>query len=476
MKNFITILLISLLPQLASAQMERSAFSQTGRGVATTFVRDYQALGINSGNLGMDYQFEDRTVAFGLLEGSYSLYSEPLSKDELRKSIFGGGEDGKFTTEEKKQAAAEFANAGMALDLDLQTFGFHVNTPVGGFALSTRERLHFSAQFSPDITDILFLGFQADYFDEKLDINGNITVNPDSTVSASASVPSPVSGIIEGTRVNVHYYREYNFGYGSKIFGEDEEFAMYGGLGLKYIQGIAIMDINAEGGKLDSYLAVNLPGLLPNDDDSTDTGGGGFSFPKSAGTGFGVDLGLSFVLKKNLTLGIAVNDIGSINYTRGTILQVKDTLFYDSEHAGLDSYNVIETVGGIAGSSGLLSWDSIASKKVALPTNFRLGASYRIGKMLEVGVDFVLPLNDAVSSYGSAILGLGAEFRPTKWLGLMAGFQTGGNYDSKIPVGITFDVLKGAWQIGFASRDAVTFFVDNGPTLSMSFGFFRFRI
>ena len=48
-------------------------------------------------------------------------------------------------------------------------------------------------------------------------------------------------------------------------------------------------------------------------------------------------------------------------------------------------------------------------------------------------------------------------------------------YQVSIPVGLTFIAGNGTWEGGIASRDAVTFFTQNGPTLSFSTGFLRFR-
>jgi hypothetical protein len=58
---------------------------------------------------------------------------------------------------------------------------------------------------------------------------------------------------------------------------------------------------------------------------------------------------------------------------------------------------------------------------------------------------------------------------------LSAGLVTGGDYDTKIPVGVTFIAGNGTYEAGIASRDAVTFFADRKPTVSLSMGFLRFR-
>jgi hypothetical protein len=45
----------------------------------------------------------------------------------------------------------------------------------------------------------------------------------------------------------------------------------------------------------------------------------------------------------------------------------------------------------------------------------------------------------------------------------------------QIPVGVNFAIKGGTYEFGVASRDAVTFFKDNAPTISMAMGFARMR-
>ena len=110
-----------------------------------------------------------------------------------------------------------------------------------------------------------------------------------------------------------------------------------------------------------------------------------------------------------------------------------------------------------------------------MPTNVRAGASLKIGEKIDVGVDALLPANKAPGSYREALVSVGGRIRPIKWLELSTGFMTGGGYDFKIPAGIVFRAPGGVYEAGVASRDLITFFSDNQPTLSLAMGFARFR-
>ena len=186
------------------------------------------------------------------------------------------------------------------------------------------------------------------------------------------------------------------------------------------------------------------------------------------------DLGLSFIIADKVKIGLAYTNIGSMTWN-GNVYSINDTSIYDTESAGLQNYSIFQQLGDVTGDEGLFEWQGIEEKKVSLPSTFRLGASFKVKEKAELGVDVIVPTNEGVGNIQKAVIGLGGDLYPLPWLRLSAGFLTGGNYDSQIPVGITFVAGDGSWEAGFASRDAITFFSQNGPTLSLSLGFMRFR-
>ena len=118
---------------IAFGQSEMSVFTATGRaGASTTFVTDYQSLGINPSNLGWTFA-SDKKISLGLLEGGYSIYSEALLKSDLANSLKEGETD--FTYDEKVQAAKQFSSTGVAANIDLEwiAFSIHPNEKIGGF-------------------------------------------------------------------------------------------------------------------------------------------------------------------------------------------------------------------------------------------------------------------------------------------------------------------------------------------------------
>jgi hypothetical protein len=196
--------------------------------------------------------------------------------------------------------------------------------------------------------------------------------------------------------------------------------------------------------------------------------------PSPVGQGWGADLGFNAVIGNKLKLGLAITNIGSITWD-GNVYTGRDTLLFDTDNAGLESYNIFQEMGDIVGDDGLLKMTGIVSKKVALPTMVRAGASIRLNEKIEFGCDFLLPTNTVPGNLEGMLVGFGADITPIRWINLSGGIVSGGNYDFQIPVGITLIGGNGGYEIGVASRDAITFFAKNGPTLSLSMGFMRFR-
>jgi hypothetical protein len=497
MKNVILILLVLSSFNLFS-QIEYSSFTATGRGGATTFVTDYQALGINPANLGWHSEFEEKKFAMGFNEFTYSIHSGALSKQTLRdefKSAIRGEEGASFTYDEKVQAAKDFSEAGLALNVNYGSFGFAYHTDkFGGIAFRINDNLSWYSKFNEDISEILFLGKTAPYFDSLMVLlpSGDTSMvlndtsmvsglNQDSIINGLATLPSNISKLFDGSQISLSWTREYNLSYGRKIIEKDSVFALYAGVGIKYFQGMAYVDITSNGdGQMEAFSSMSSAfGINYGDaaalNPSADSISSSF-LPRSVGHGFGMDFGVNILLFNKLKIGLAVNNIGSMTWD-GNVYTVKDTLVFDTQSAGLDNFNVASQLGDILGEDGVFEYNGLASKTVKLPTVVRFGASIELGKKIELGFDMILPTNEVPGpgSSQNAIIGFGGDVQPIPWIRFSAGVMTGGNYDMSIPIGLTFVLGKGSFEAGIASRDAITFFVNNGPTLSLSTGFMRFR-
>ena len=161
-----------------------------------------------------------------------------------------------------------------------------------------------------------------------------------SIVSGYASLPSNISKLFEGSQISLSWTREYNLSYGRKIIEKDSVFALYAGVGIKYFQGMAYVDITSNGdGQMEAFSSMSSAfGINYGDaalsNPSADSIASSF-LPRSVGHGFGMDFGVNVLLFNKLKIGLAVNNIGSMTWD-GNVYTVKDTLVFDTQSAGLE--------------------------------------------------------------------------------------------------------------------------------------------
>lgn len=479
-------------PLALFGQYESSSFTQTGRGVSTVFATDYQTCGINPANLGWDWKFDKKKVALGFNEMAYSIYSEALTKTELRKNLLDmvKSNEQEFTRQEKIDAAKKFADEGLTLNIDYGAMGFaFMGKKFGGIGLRVNDRFQFYSRLGQQASDLLFLGKTSQYFDTLQIINSfgdttNIqnnqaaldTLQTSEIIKGISSFPKLISQLLKGSEMTFTWTREWNVSYGRRIFG-DSTFALFAGVGFKYYQGIGMLNIKSDGQTLEAFSAMspffNIPYDAEVQNGSNVVTGRGFP-PKTVGQGYGFDFGVNVVIKNKIKLGASLIGVGSIKW-KGNVYTVKDTMLTATSSIGLNSYNIFNQFGTIVGDKGFLDLKGEQERVTKLPSVLRLGGSIKLGKKVEIGADAIMPLNEASGNYEKGIFGLGGDIMPVKWLRLSAGFLTGGNYDFQIPMGIVFITRNGTYECGVASRDAITFFTQNGPTLSLSTGFMRFR-
>jgi hypothetical protein len=299
-----------------------------------------------------------------------------------------------------------------------------------------------------------------------------------SVILGTMSVPLNLSSITNGSEIRSVWNRYYNFGYGRKILGRDSVFVLYGGVGGRFIQSMAMfnMESNADGLYMYSSITPNFNidyGSIASLNPSNFTERGKL-LPKVVGTGYGIDLSASVILFNKLKIAAAVNNIGSVTYTRN-VYKVNDTLLTSVSINGLSDYNVSQSVNQLLNSGGLFSL--IGQEKYVLKnaSDFRLGASMDFGKVFKFGVDVVAPFDrNNPGSIANPVLSVGGEVR-IKFIALSAGYFGGGIYKNNIPVGINFILKDGTYEFGISSYDALSFFTKNSNSISAAFGFARFR-
>ncbi len=484
MKKTLTITLALLAYHLSYSQTEGAAFSETGRGAVTAFATDYQALGINPANLAFGNKFEKKfTFGFGAIGAS--LYAEGFTKSDLWDGIT--AVDQNLSITDKFNAASDFQNSVLSFDINANIFGFSLNTAkAGNFAFGINFRGSQYSTFNTEGANQLWTGYADPYFDQwivaRADGSRDTIANQgpnsaqlDDVVQGFSTDPRLGSSLYDGTVVKAISYMEYSVGYG-KTFFENDDLSLSGGVGIKYLQGLYLLNVTIEDNEVKQAYTASSPAIDIDYGSSELTnpsfvGSDGDGF---VGSGFGFDLGLALELNDKFRVSAAIVDIGSITFD-GNVYSSQDTLVYDIESTGIESYNVFNEFDVFAGRDGIFNWTGLEEQKVNLPTQARFGFGYFYNEKFQFGLDLALPLNDEPGNIDRVAFALGADYIPTTAVRISAGIAAGDNYAFRVPLGFTFNIGEGSWELGVATRDLLYFTRDDRPNVSIAMGLLRFR-
>ncbi|MFC7667850.1 hypothetical protein ACFQT0_10965 [Hymenobacter humi] len=232
------------LPAAVRAQNEISNFSATGRGgVVNTFAQDYQAIGVNPANLGRD---SEAKVAFTIGEVGLGVASRSLTKTFFERIIFQRTETIGPADRAKLLDGLTDKDA-FNLNIDATTAGLSVSLPggLGSVAFSNRQRISAHLALNRNAADVLLNGKNA------------ASLQPYYPTTGTATQPAPALGeFLDGTAIQMAWTSEYNIAYGLRVL-DLPNFQLSAGAGYRYIRGIGIADIRAEGGNLAAYSALS---------------------------------------------------------------------------------------------------------------------------------------------------------------------------------------------------------------------------
>ncbi|MDZ4839020.1 MAG: conjugal transfer protein TraF [Bacteroidota bacterium] len=464
MKRLFTLAVLLIISHKLLAQHESTAFTVTGSGLASTLSNDYQCIGINPANLGVK---SGKRLNLGFAETSVGIFSNALNKEDLR-DIFNtytsnNSTANNFSSEDKKRLAKSFADKGISANIDFTWIGVSLKIPkVGGFAFSVREHITSKMVLNANFSDIIFNGYKATYFDTTFVINGDTT--------GFSNNPELISKITEGSKVQLSWVREYNLGFG-RTFINNDNFKLSLGTSVKYLNGVAVVDVSSKDGELNAYSGISnsfLPGLSQIQGKFTNS----TSISNAVGQGFGLDLGANIKMK-NLTFAASINNVGYITYI-GELFKLNDAKLDSIKNNGINNY-LAESNSEFGTGEDFFDKTLVSKQSFTLPVNFRGGVLVEITKRLHVGADVYVPLNQAPGKYANTYASVGVQGRVSA-VKLSTGLGIGTGLKLVVPLGIVFAPSKGVYEIGFASRDLFTFFTDKNPNLSGSFGFLRFGL
>lgn len=466
MKHLYTLLLLAILPFSAFAQFGSMGMSDavsTGFGKTYTMnSRGVYAIGINPANLALP-QGRKYEVAPPLNLGM-RLGTDFLTVDEF--NYFFGGVDSagtkigrRLTVDDKNRMVDLFKNGGtLMMDVSMMQFGAtaRLDSTIGAFGFSIQDVFFTKFKFP---SGIIRLAMYGNTIGEEYDLND--------------------------MQFQSIFYRAYNFAYARQFKILPKWFQTTSvGIGIKYVAGYAYAGLDDIHTSIltteDSYIVNNVRyrALSAFSDDfgvnydfdslSADKTTSFSSFPSTAGSGVGFDIGFSGIINDKWSVAIALTDIGSIKWKKNAAEYTSESSFTIKD---VSDKNLADSLKDEVTANGRY----ISSFTTSLPTALRLGATYIFKpNVFALSADWNFGLNNAPRNSKIGRFSVGGEWNATKWLPyLRGGFSFGGQDFFSWTVGIGVNVWK--MEFNAATPDFQYVFKPNsGKRISFAAGW-RFR-
>ena len=268
-------------------------------------------------------------------------------------------------------------------------------------------------------------------------------------------------------KISVNAWSEFGASFG-KVLMENERHVLKGGLSLKYLAGStnSFVYISNLKGTLDEdvqgdvymtnatgRVAIGVSGV-DFDDFSTD------HLFKSNGTGFGLDLGLSYEYRLaeeenyKFKIGVALLDIGSIKYTPLASQNGDYTINIPSGSswypAGLDEKSISEIKQELDASPYFVNnAKSISSYKANLPTTLQTTMDWAISNKFYTEIAAQVNMAKKDNPYNA--FQYNAVTVTPRFEGKRYGFYLPVNYNSLTNLNVGFSMRLGAFYIGSGS-------------------------
>jgi hypothetical protein len=399
------VLLISCLPAATRAGDQTNV---RGLGMAKTSVaasRGLDAVGINPANLALP---DDGTVTISLMPVGVAAGSDFMTYGLYNKFFTGvdspTGRIARNLSEADKQELLNAFPGGLgriSADAEVRPVGLALRFEgFATFALTATERVAASATIPSSYAKFLLEG-----------------MTPGSSYDFSGATGSAV------------WMREYALSAGFALPDVPVFRSWSAGLSVKLVHGFAYAAVTRD----NTWLSAGSNGVLDaNVDIAGVTSQSDFKnspFPAPAGSGIGVDLGLTAELNEFLMAGISVTDIGSLRWD-GDVKQMvgQGRMHLDDPMNSAQRDSLEHAVTGNTQPGGAFT--------VGLPTTLRMGVQVELGKIrwlkkilfgeMTAACDFRQGFSDFPGSSRVGRLSLGLEYRPWQFLPIRTGVGFGG--------------------------------------------------
>jgi len=426
----------------------------------TTTSRGVFSIGYNPANLIFS---EDNHLEFTTLLPLPNIYGSAGTNFITIKDynyFFGGVKDengntvGRYLTSDDKNRLFSIFEGGGSFVSDFSTsiltITYKANETVGAFGFGIRDFVAVQTTFPEQLIQLILNGNSIGRVYNFNDAKGKGWWLRDFSLTYSRNLPE----------LNQNIFEKLSFG-----------------ISLKYVQGffyaatdkietsLETGDYNQikANGNVQVYTAFSDNFHVKYDFDSTAVKqDASFSlFPSPAGNGFGLDIGISAQLDDVWAFGLAVTDVGSINWTKNVARYSSYTAIVLRDIT--DEHEIDSLKDEIKGKG-----EYIGQISTSLPTALRFGVSFQLDKFMQgkfpgtmlIAFDYNQGFNDQPLNSTKPRFSVGAEWKPMDWIPFIrTGFSFGGldYFGWAFGIGINAGLL----EFNFASPDFHYLFMAN---------------
>lgn len=455
---FFTVISYSAFPQIGSVGNTDPRSMGMGKTYNSTAFGVY-AIGINPANLmGNSTEHVNISTLLPLPTISVATGTNFITIDDI--NYFFGGVNGQsriLTDADKTRFDNLFTDGGLGI------VGASVNLVSASLNLNEAEAFGFS------ISD--FAGGRINFPEAIIDIALNGNPNDKVYNFADANVKS-------------WWVRNYSLSFAHNFEGIFSKF--YAGVSLKMVQGFYYAGTDRVNTTLQTGTQNQITGnadirvLTAFSDDfsvkydfdsvSVKQASNVGAFPKSAGSGFGFDIGFSALINGKWKVSVSLTDIGSINWDGNAAeYSALGTIYFDDPTNKAQRDSVKDQITG--------KGKRIAEFSTPLPTTLRFGISqYFFGKQndnsgsLLLAFDFNQGLNDMPGNSKKPRMSIGMEWKPLQWIPyIRSGVSIGGELGFNWAFGLGMDA--GIVEFNFATSNVESLIASNyAKQVSVSIG------
>jgi hypothetical protein len=438
-----------VFPVISRGQIETVLPVSTAKtGSLTAVAYDWEVIGVNPANLGwkVNHKLSVAILNIGMAGQSRGMSFPGLMNLTSSQGLLSSADNA-------QQILGVPHRMYLMGDIEWFAVSFKIPTIPGAFAVNMRDRISGNAMLGNNTPQAI--------------INSE-----DQTISDVAMLTD-----LNGTTLNFYHYREINLDYGLPLFkiGGDskddlnkcftfsnrdavdyEKATVYGGIGLKYLIGIADVNADVANSAINAlyYMNSEYPNLPPK---------GFFNMP---GNGFALDLGLSVVYKR-WKFGVSATDYGSITWKRGAVTS-GDTAIHVIHH-GSDFWNELNS-GTLAGSV------PAPHTNIKLPFKLRTGIAFQVIPEFLISADFIMPLNQSPMGINVPYGALGIQAKVSTHFTIYTGFAMASGYGWGIPLGASFGFGRHV-KFYFGTNDITAYLgKPRNAEVSVAMGMLRYNL